>query len=367
MAFTPTWNDVDELLRSEGLYMDDAERAALRDDPEKAYTIAQQKRLYKYATTDAERAKINSDTEYQRNLSGYSMGKDGATYSKVETPSSFKSDYTADVKKNYEAARDYEDFTYDPFEDKYASQRAELLDAIANPEKFSYNYKDDPSYSAYAKQYRREGDRAVQTALAEAAANTGGVASSAAVSAAAQAGNYYAAQLSDKIPEIYNAAYNRYLDEYTMKQNALAAYQGETAADYDRYASDRSFAQGVYNDKYARLVNDMNNAAALEQVDYDRNFDNLNYVDGRRAQTLSDAYKLVNYEKLQQKAIAAEKQRTLNAQAGKSHMTPTTKAHGQALAPVPEAEREMYRLFNPTMSDEDIARDYNKRMKALSK
>ena len=87
----------------------------------------------------------------------------------------------------------------------------------------------------------------------------------------------------------------------------------------------------------------------------------------KNGMTLSDAYKLVNYEKLQQKAIAAEKQRTLNAQAGKSHMTPTTKAHGQALAPVPEAEREMYRLFNPSMSDEDIARDYNKRMKALSK
>ena len=75
-----------------------------------------------------------------------------------------------------------------------------------------------------------------------------------------------------------------------MKQNALAAYQGETAAAYDRYASDRSFAQGVYNDKYARLVEAMNSAAALEQVDYDRNLDNLNYVDGRRAQTLSDAY-----------------------------------------------------------------------------
>ena len=83
--------------------------------------------------------------------------------------------------------------------------------------------------------------------------------------------------------------------------------------------------------------------------------------------SLSEAYKLVNYDKLQQKAIAAEKQRTLNNQAGKTHMTPTNKAHGQALTPVPDAEKEMYRLFNPDMSDEDIARDYNKRLKAINK
>lgn len=291
MAFTPTWKDVDELLNKEGLHMDDAERAALANDPEKAYSIARKKQLYKYATTDAERAKINSDAEYERNLSGYSMGSDGASYSKVETPSSFKSDYTADVRKNYEAARDYGDFTYDAFEDKYASQRAELLDAIANPEKFNYDYKDDPNYKSFAKQYRREGDRVMEDALAKAAANTGGVASSAAVTAAAQQGNYYAAQLADKIPALYDAAYKRYLDEFTMKQNALTAYQGETAADYDRYANERNFAKGVYDDKYARLIDAMNNAAALEGVDYERNLENLGYVDGKGQQALSDAYK----------------------------------------------------------------------------
>ncbi len=291
MAFTPTWKDVDDLLNKEGLHMDDAERAALANDPVTAYSVAQKKQLYKYASSDTERAKINSDTEYMRNLKGYSMGSDGASYSRVDTPSSFKSDYTADVKKNYEAARDYGDFTYDAFEDKYESQRAELLDAIANPEKFSYDYKDDPNYKSYAKQYRRERDRAMEGALAKAAAKTGGGASSAAVTAAAHQGNYYASQLADKIPALYDAAYQRYLDEFTMKRNALDAYQGETAADYDRYANERNFAKGVYDDKYARLIDAMNNAVALEGVDYERNLENLGYVDGKRQQALSDAYK----------------------------------------------------------------------------
>ena len=82
---------------------------------------------------------------------------------------------------------------------------------------------------------------------------------------------------------------------------------------------------------------------------------------------LSEAYKIVNFDKLTARSAAAEHQRILNAQAGKSHMTPTTKAHGQALAPVPDDVKASYRLFDPDMSDEDIARDYNKRAKSINK
>ena len=83
--------------------------------------------------------------------------------------------------------------------------------------------------------------------------------------------------------------------------------------------------------------------------------------------SLSDAYKLVNFDKLQQRSAAAEKQRALNSAAGKSHMTPTTQAHGQALAAVPEEVKQNYRLFNPNMSEEDMARDYNKYLKMIKK
>lgn len=289
---TFTWKDVDDLLVSEGLYMDDDERRKLANDPDTAYSIAKKKQLYKYAATDADKSKIHSDTETLRNQSGYSMGADGATFSTVASPSSFSSGYTADVKKNYDAAANYGDFTYDAFDDKYASKRAELLDAIANPTPFSYDYSTDPVYQSYAKQYRREGERASQDALAKAAATTGGRASTAAVTAAAQAGNYYGAQLADKIPELYDKAYNRWLDEFTMKQNALVAYQGETEADYDRYTSERSFAKGVYDDKYSRLIDAMNNAAALEGVDYDRHIDNITYNDDKKRQELENAIAL---------------------------------------------------------------------------
>ncbi len=289
---TFTWKDVDDLLASEGLYMDEDERKKLANDPDTAYSIAKKKQLYKYATTDAERNKIHNDTEALRGGQGYSMGDSGATFSTVASPSSFSSGYTADVKKNYEAARDYEDFKYDAFDDKHASKREELLDAIANPTPFTYDKANDPVYQSFAKQYRREGARATEDALASAASNTGGRASTAAVTAAAQAGNYYAAGLSDKIPELYDKAYDRWLDEFTMKQNALAAIRGETNADYDLYTSERSFAKGLHDDKYARLIDAMNNAAALEGVDYDRHIDNITYNDEKKRQELEDAIAL---------------------------------------------------------------------------
>ena len=83
----------------------------------------------------------------------------------------------------------------------------------------------------------------------------------------------------------------------------------------------------------------------------------------RKGVSVSDAYKIVNFDKLAARSAAAERQRTLNAQTSKGHLNSTAAAHGQHLPPVPADEKEMYLLFNPEMSDEDIARDYHKRTK----
>lgn len=94
-----------------------------------------------------------------------------------------------------------------------------VLDDIVNQKEFTYDPETDPIYAAYAKAYRREGRRASENALAQAAAMTGGRPSSYAISAAQQAGNYYASQLADMIP--------------TLRQNAKAEYDGELSTKYD--------------------------------------------------------------------------------------------------------------------------------------
>lgn len=92
----------------------------------------------------------------------------------------------------------------------------------AGVQPFSYNYEDDPRWSAYKKAYLREGERASENALAQTAAASGGRVSSYAQTAAQQAGNYYAGQLADVIPTLEQEAYTRYLNEF---ENALKLYQ----------------------------------------------------------------------------------------------------------------------------------------------
>lgn len=298
---TYNWNQVNDFLLKNGLYMDDAEKRRLAGDPDRAMSVANEKLIFKNAATTEEREAANKRAEGLRAMSGYSMGNDGKTYSLVDSPSSFVSDYTKEKGDTYDAVKNYGDFSYNEpapqWNDTYADKRAELLDAIANPGKFSYEYESDPVYKSFAKQYRREGDRAVQNAVAQTAANTGGMASSYSSTAAAQAGNYYGAALADKIPELYDAAYNRWLAELQAKQNALAAYQGETDSAFSRYLNqrniyegDRNFQYGVYNDKYSRLQNALSNATALEESDYSRHNDTLSYLDSLKAQRLEDAY-----------------------------------------------------------------------------
>lgn len=95
-----------------------------------------------------------------------------------------------------------------------------LLDQILNRGEFSYDAESDPIYQQYAQQYQREGDRAMNDTLAAAAAHAGGM-NSYAVTAAQQASDYYAAQLGDKIPELYQLAYQMYMDDIDLQVQDL--------------------------------------------------------------------------------------------------------------------------------------------------
>lgn len=153
-------------------------------------------------------------------------------------------------------------FGYDPAPtyggSQYDNRRDQLLDRLEG-QQFSYDPNTDPVWQSYQMQYRREGQRATEDALGRAAGMTGGVPSSYAAQAASQAGNYYAAQLSDRLPQVYRDAYNRYLAEYERQFGLADTYNGLGQQDYNRYRdtlgqynTDRNFAYGVYSDDYSR-------------------------------------------------------------------------------------------------------------------
>ena len=253
------------------------------------------KRDYANATDDAGRKAANAGAEaLRRQYGSYLGGGDGSGYYGLGGPAGYQSGYQSTLDNALKRMgqgstwderiagtigkmENYGDFSYGPapsYSNRYQQQLDELLGKVQNYGPFSWAKEQDPAYSAYAKQYRREGDRATANAMAQAAAATGGQVSTAAMTAASQAGDYYAGQLSDKIPELYENAYQRYLSEYSKLTDQLGqtrtAEQSEYAKYLDRlgqYNTDRNLAYNIHNDGYNRLLSQaglMQDQAAAE-------------------------------------------------------------------------------------------------------
>ena len=79
----------------------------------------------------------------------------------------------------------------------------------------------------------------------------------------------------------------------------------------------------------------------------------------------SEAYKLANFEALQAGAKNAAEQAARNAAAGKAHMQQTPKGGKPAIS-VPEDYKQNMRRFNDGITDEEIARYYEKYQKERS-
>lgn len=143
----------------------------------------------------------------------------------------------------------------------YENQINQLLGDILSRDSFSYDHEKDDVYKSYEKAYRREGSRSMQDTLGSVAANTGGIASSYAVGAAQQAGDYYSAKLADKVPELYQLAYDMYLDDIDKKVRDLGLVQSMDNTSYNRYRdtmsdwrNDLDFAYNQYVNQYYRYV-----------------------------------------------------------------------------------------------------------------
>ena len=168
------------------------------------------------------------------------------------------------------------------YQNQYAELQKQLLDDILNRPDFNWNKETDPLWSSYKKSYLREGERATDNALARAAAASGGRPSSYAVSAAAQAGDYYATQLNDIIPKLYQQAYQRYLDEDSLRRQDLGQVNNQEQMDYQRflgdlnqYNADRSFAYQDYLDDFLRLKSQLGAYQQQGQMDYQKYLDDM--------------------------------------------------------------------------------------------
>ena len=170
------------------------------------------------------------------------------------------------------------------YDGKYDRNIEKVLSELEKVKKFSYDPAEDELFEYYKKEYTREGERAMEDVLGELASNTGGVASSYAASVAAQSRNYYGEKLTDKIPELYEAAYERYLKEIGVKEDYLKLLLEARDDDYDAYLDridqfneNRNFEYEKYLDEqdYEKYLRDEERAD--EEFEYEKFIDNRDY------------------------------------------------------------------------------------------
>ncbi len=148
----------------------------------------------------------------------------------------------------YQAAREYIDSKRE--KEKEAQEYKERKSQI---EPFEYNFTEDPLYQNYLRQAREQGNMAMNDTLAAAATAAGGM-NSYAISAAQGMQNNYLQRVNDVIPELYQLAYNKYLNKQNMDLEL-------DERDYSRWLNERA-----YNDSRSDLLYDRN--MAQEQWDY---------------------------------------------------------------------------------------------------
>lgn len=146
---------------------------------------------------------------------------------------------------------------YDNWNSKYGDRIDDALDAILNRKDWSYNAESDPAYQAYKEAYTREGNRAYQDAYAQMAANMGGYGSSAGMTAAGQQMNYYMQQLGDRVPELMQDSYNRYMNEQNLNRAALESLMGVADSDYSKsYTANRDSINDTNTANYYNYLRD---------------------------------------------------------------------------------------------------------------
>ena len=231
-SFGYTYGDVVQKAQDAGVYgqISELDMEQAKRNPDYGMATVYNKIGYNSAATPEDAEKYHqAQEELRSSLGGYTGGADGSGF--IKNPLSPR------------------DFSYKEYESEHEKDVSDLYGQIRDYKDFSYNAEEDPLYAQYVKQYRREGQRATEDVMGQAAAMTGGIPSSYAATAAAQAGNYYAAQLTDKIPELYQLAYNQYMNEFNMLGDKLKMAQGLEETDYARYLDGKNFSYGKHIDE----------------------------------------------------------------------------------------------------------------------
>ena len=157
----------------------------------------------------------------------------------------------------------------------YAGKIEEIYNQVMSRPDFEYDFNADPLYQQYKDQYIAGGNRAMQDAMANAAALTGGYGNSYAAAAGQQANQQYMSGLNNVIPELMSAAYQQYRDQgqdlydqmnltNTLDQLAYDRYQNQGQALLNQF----QLLQGMEESEYGRYQDSLDDYYAQLQYLY---------------------------------------------------------------------------------------------------
>lgn len=169
------------------------------------------------------------------------------------------------------------------YQSKFDPQIQQMAQDLVDRKPFTYDFNADPLYQQYRDQYTQAGQQAMLDTMGNAAALSGGYGNSYAATAGNQAYGQYMTQLNNVIPQLYDAAYNRYVNEENTLRNNLAMLQGMDDTAYGRwmdqnnlYLNNRDFYNSNFeNDRSYQLSQDQFDQAVTEfdethQLDEDK-------------------------------------------------------------------------------------------------
>lgn len=120
------------------------------------------------------------------------------------------------------------------FENGSYGDKASRVLGKAQAMNFHYNANNDPLYKQIKKNYENTASDVIENTMGSYAGMTGGVPSSYAASAAAQAGAQHMQKADDMIPELYELAYGKFADQKADLYKQYGIYQGLEEQEYQR-------------------------------------------------------------------------------------------------------------------------------------
>ena len=237
-----TYKDFEDKVKEYGFtdgQISDADYRLAQYNPDAGVALLGYKNDWLTATNDSAKAMAHAAAEDIRTRYGnYSGGGDGGSFTPTGT-------------------EEYDD----PWETAIQSTIRSL-----NNRKFEWSPETDPTVKYYEDAYRREGERAMKDTLGAVAATTGGIPSSYATAAAAQQRNYYAQQMTDKYPELYQQAFERFMKEYDNEYDMLSAYADLSEQGYGRWSDTQERNRNARLDTAAAVQQAFNNQVTLDEL-----------------------------------------------------------------------------------------------------